>query len=91
MVFFVIGLPSAATNSAIYNKEDYYKIIMKGYIAKLISDICLKVNDEDYKKYLNIYQKTLDKGYEKNIFINMSLISQETYTIGYFHHAYLYC
>ena len=72
--------------------KDYYKYIIKGYIAKLIYSLMINEDYEnpDKEKYLTIYQETLDKGCENQIFINTYKVSQETYTIGYFHHAYLY-
>lgn len=70
--------------------KDYYKYIIKGYIANLINKLAYKVNDDIYKKYLAVYERTLNSGCKNNSFINMNSIVQETYAIGYFHHAYLY-
>ena len=70
--------------------KDYYKYIIKGYIAKLISKIAYKMSDEISKKYTDIYVRTLNSGCKNNVFIDISPIVQETYAIGYFHHAYIY-
>ena len=39
--------------------KDYYKYIIKGYIANLINKLAYKVNDDIYKKYLAVYEITL--------------------------------
>ena len=72
--------------------KDYYKYVIKGYIAKLIHSLMISedYDNPDKEKYLAIYQETLDKGCENNSFIDISKVSQESYIIGYFHHAYLY-
>ena len=70
--------------------KDYYLTIIKGYIAKLISAICMRKNDELYETYELIYQETLDNGCVNRTFETIYPIVQESYAIGYFNHSYLY-
>lgn len=84
----MISIDEKMLNNVVF--KDYQKYMIKGYIARLIYGICLKQNDEIYKKYEKIYINTLNICCNKDKLYNISFVAQETYYIGYFHHGEIY-